>query len=87
MSQRQLAQYADVPASFVGSMESGRAFPNAERLDRIAEALGLQPFQLFLDEKDGSIQDRYESLTALADELRDRVSGEIDATLRRHLQS
>jgi transcriptional regulator with XRE-family HTH domain len=87
MSQRQLAEYAGVPASFIGSVELGRAFPGAERLDRIAAALGLQPFQLFLDEDDASIQDRYESLAALADELRERVSGEIDAALRRHLRS
>jgi transcriptional regulator with XRE-family HTH domain len=82
-----LADYADVPASFIGSVELGRAFPSAERLDRIAEALGVRPFQLFLDEEDGSIQDRYEALTALAHELRERVSGEIDSTLRRHLDS
>lgn len=86
VSQQELAARSGVPAGAIGSFELQRSFPSAEKIDRLAAALGMEPFQLFLDEKDASTDDKYASMVTLADELRSRIDGTIADTLKRHLQ-
>lgn len=86
VSQQELAARSGVPVGAIGSFELQRSFPSAEKIDRLAAALGMEPFQLFLDEKDASTDDKYASMVTLADELRSRIDGTIADTLKRHLQ-
>ena len=50
-SQMKLAELCGVSTSFLGEIELGRKFPSAATLQKIADALGLRPFQLFLEEE------------------------------------
>ena len=86
ISQRHLSERADVPVSLVAAVELERKFPDPEKLERVATALGLQPFQLFLDEEDWSVHDRYESVVTLVGELKQRINRELDEALRRYLR-
>jgi transcriptional regulator with XRE-family HTH domain len=70
----------------VSSIELERRFPDPEKLERIAAALGLQPFQLFLDEEEWNLHDRYESLVTLVGDLRGRINRELDQALQRYLR-
>lgn len=86
ISQQELARRSGIPVGAIGSFELERSFPSAERIDRLAAALGIEPFQLFLNETDASTDDKYVSMVSLADELRALIDGTIADTLKRHLQ-
>ena len=47
LSQRQLAQLADVPASTIGRIERGQVSPTVQMLERLAGAMGLQLSMVF----------------------------------------
>jgi transcriptional regulator with XRE-family HTH domain len=47
-SQAELAERGGVSVSYVGELEVGVKWPSAETLERLAKALYIQPYQLFL---------------------------------------
>jgi transcriptional regulator with XRE-family HTH domain len=47
-SQAELAERGGVSVSYVGELEVGVKWPSAETLERLAAALHVQPYQLFL---------------------------------------
>lgn len=51
-SQAQLAEHGGVSVSYVGELEVGVKWPSAEILERLAKALHVQPYQLFLSSDD-----------------------------------
>ncbi len=51
-SQAHLAERGGVSVSYVGELEVGVKWPSAEILVRLAEALHVQPYQLFLTSSD-----------------------------------
>ena len=85
ISQYRLAELADTPARFISEIETGRSFPGPERLDRIAMALGVQPFQLFLNEEAWDVHDKFEAMSTLAQDIKSRVTSTIDDALNSHL--
>ncbi len=86
ISQHRLAELADMPVRSLSEIEVGRSFPGPERLDRIAMALGVQPFQLFLNEEAWDVHDKFEAMVTLARDIKSRVTSTIDDTLNSHLQ-
>ncbi len=86
MSQHRLAELAEVSPRYVSEVELGRSFPGPERIDRIALALGIQPFQLFLNEEDWDVHDKFEAMACLAQDIKARVTSTIDDALNHHLQ-
>jgi transcriptional regulator with XRE-family HTH domain len=51
-SQAELAERGGVSVSYVGDLEVGGKWPSAETLERLAEALHVQPYQLLLSPDD-----------------------------------
>jgi transcriptional regulator with XRE-family HTH domain len=47
MTQAKLAEKADVSTHFIAMIEIARKFPAPESLDKIAAALGIEPWDLF----------------------------------------
>jgi transcriptional regulator with XRE-family HTH domain len=47
LTQAKLAEKADVSTHFIAMIEIARKFPAPESLDRIAAALGIEPWDLF----------------------------------------
>jgi transcriptional regulator with XRE-family HTH domain len=47
LTQEQFAEKAGVSAHFVAMIETCNKFPKPEMLERLAEALGIEPLQLF----------------------------------------
>lgn len=80
-----LAELCNVSTSFIGEIELGKKFPSANTLQRIADALGLRPFQLFLEEEDWAAFERYKVLTTLSLELKERITEDLNTTIRRYL--
>jgi transcriptional regulator with XRE-family HTH domain len=49
ISQMKLAEQCGTSPSYIGEIEIGRKFPSIEMIDRIAKALRLEPYRLFVD--------------------------------------
>ncbi|HUX20175.1 MAG TPA: helix-turn-helix transcriptional regulator [Spirochaetia bacterium] len=84
-SQMKLAELCGMSTSFLGEIELGRKFPSAQSLQRLADALGLRPFQLFLEEEDWATFEKYNVLTNLFRELRQRLDEEVTETFQKYI--
>ncbi len=84
-SQMKLAELCGVSTSFIGEIEIGRKFPSASTLQKISKALSMKPYELFLDSEDKGKLNRYELLTGLYKDLKDKVNADMQEILRQHL--
>jgi transcriptional regulator with XRE-family HTH domain len=55
-SQMQLALFCDTAAGYIGAIETGLKFPSVEMVEKIAAALRVKPYQLFLAEQSASVK-------------------------------
>jgi len=49
-SQADLAEYADISINFLGDIERGKKWPHPETLTKLADALEIKVFELFIEE-------------------------------------
>ena len=63
-SQMKMAELCNLSTSFIAEIETGRKFPSSGSIERIATALGLQPYQLF---KEGEDRERGDALRTISD--------------------
>lgn len=78
MSQFQLAERCGISSSFVGEIETSKKYPSAETLAHLAQALGLAPYQLFLEGSDWEVHDRYESLRRMYRDMKRKLNEQLD---------
>jgi transcriptional regulator with XRE-family HTH domain len=50
ISQMKLAEICDTATSYIGEIEIGRKFPSIEMVEKIANALKVEPYRLFIDD-------------------------------------
>ena len=48
MTQANLAEEADVSIGFIGDIETGRTYPSFQTLEKLAEVLEMEPYELLL---------------------------------------
>jgi transcriptional regulator with XRE-family HTH domain len=93
ISQMKLAEMLDTSTSYIGEIEINSRVPSLAMVERIANALKIEPFRLFLDTKgsisgDMQIVDHYlEGLStkerqALAQHIKNQISNEVDKILQ-----
>lgn len=51
-TQEHLAEILEVSPNYVGRLERGQHSPSLDKIERIAKALGVQAFELFLERDD-----------------------------------
>jgi transcriptional regulator with XRE-family HTH domain len=51
-SQMQLAELLNTTTSYIGEIEISRKKPSLDMVEKIADVLGIEPFRLFLENKD-----------------------------------
>ncbi|MDR1453618.1 MAG: helix-turn-helix domain-containing protein, partial [Candidatus Margulisbacteria bacterium] len=51
LSQFKLAELCDTSLSYIGRIEIGVCFPSIDMVEKIAKALKIRPYHLFLDEQ------------------------------------
>ncbi|MDR3174132.1 MAG: helix-turn-helix domain-containing protein [Treponema sp.] len=92
LSQMKLAELLDTSTSYIGEIEINSRVPSMDMVERIAKALNVEPFRLFVDNSswnDGELSgadDYLECLTTierqdLAKRLLSRISNEIEQVL------
>ena len=52
LSQMKLAEKCNTATSYIGEIEIGRKFPSIVMIEKIAAALSIKPYRLFLDTTD-----------------------------------
>jgi transcriptional regulator with XRE-family HTH domain len=83
-SQEKLAEIAEVSTSFIAAIETCKKFPSSLTIAKLADAFGLQPYQLFLEPESYS-QDTGK-LGELKEDLKLEVSEQIESYFRRYLK-
>jgi hypothetical protein len=76
-----LAERTDLTTSCIGEVEICRKFPRPQTLQKIADALGLRPYQLFVEEQSGKELERHKLLSRILLELKGTRTGELEITL------
>lgn len=52
ITQEKLAELLNVSPNYVGRLERGQHSPSLDKIERIAKALEIKPFELFLERDD-----------------------------------
>jgi transcriptional regulator with XRE-family HTH domain len=65
LSQMKLAEMCGTAASYIGEIEIGRKFPSVEMIEKIAGALNVEAYRLFIDETRGNANETPDYLSAL----------------------
>ena len=86
LTQEQFSERCGLSASYIGEIEQGKKYPSAESLERIIDALGIQPFQLFIEEEQWEVRERLDSVTSMYEEIRQGVTEVLNSALRNHLR-
>ena len=81
ISQHTLAERADLSPGHINDVEQGRKWVSADALERIADALFLEPFMLLLPPDYSSELDAFDLLTEYASQVRERIDGALDSSL------
>lgn len=72
-SQAELAELSGLSVSYVGEIEVSVKWPSAENLEKLAKALHVKPYQLFLDPQDAldhlSWLERRDQIVELGEDL------------------
>ena len=79
LTQQDLAERCELSTNYLATVEIGGKFPSADTLEKLAIALGLKPYQLFLEDGDVEAFDRRE----LVARYRDRAEKYLVEALRR----
>ena len=79
LTQQDLAERCELSTNYLATVEIGGKFPSSDTLEKLAIALGLKPYQLFLEDGDVEAFDRRE----LVARYRDRAEKYLVEALRR----
>lgn len=83
LTQEQLAERCDLTPKYITSLEIGRRFPSSDTLLALSRALGIRPYQLFLEDGDVEAFDREELLARYSEELKRAIVGLLDMRPKR----
>ncbi len=86
VSQHTLAEKADLSPGHINDIEQGRKWVSADALERLAEALLLEPFMLLLPPDYSRELDAFSLLTEYATTVREQIDGALDSTLQEALR-
>ena len=82
-SQMRMAEICDLSPGFIAEIETGKKFPSSGSIDKIAAALALRPYQLFLEGEEQQKVDTVQTIARRSRELKARVGKEIDEAAKK----
>jgi transcriptional regulator with XRE-family HTH domain len=74
-SQEKLAELLDMSPKYVSALEMGRRYPSPEAFQKIADTLGLEPYQLLIDPASIKRVDETQIIDEFTSYLTDHFSG------------
>ena len=86
ITQMKLAEHCNTAPSYIGEIEIGRKFPSAEMIERIAEALRIEPYHLFRDWTKTSGHSNYEGYYPLLPvSMKNEIKSQIESSITKIL--
>ena len=85
-SQMRLAELCNLSTSFIGEIETGKKFPSPENMEKIAEALGMKPYQLFFEDEQWELYDKFDRFTSFYQDLKEKLNSDLEETMKKHLR-
>lgn len=83
ITQEKFAELCDTDTSYIGQIETRKRFPSVSFIEKIAVALGVEPYQLFKDEFAESEEQRAR-IIELKRELFDLIDEDVGVFLKKH---
>jgi len=80
LTQEKLAERCEVSPTFIREMEIGKKTPSFNTIKKLAEALGIKPYRLFIDSQSIMMQDDVLLIT-LVEVIREMFRQEISDTI------
>jgi transcriptional regulator with XRE-family HTH domain len=84
ISQMRLAEMCNTDVSYIGQIEIGRRFPSIEMIEKIAGALQLAPYRLFMNEPGsvyGETGKTADFLAGIPPNIREDIIARLDAAV------
>jgi transcriptional regulator with XRE-family HTH domain len=84
ISQFRLADLCDTATNYIGEIEIGRRFPSLKLIEKMGEALEVEPYRFFIDESGtggNELDETINFLTKLPDKLKLNVINRISLPL------
>lgn len=72
-SQLVFSEKINVSPNYLNAVENGKNFPSPEVLQKIVDALGIFPYQLFLENPNPQVHSHAEEITQAVTELKSRT--------------
>jgi transcriptional regulator with XRE-family HTH domain len=82
VSQKELSEKCKTAHSYIRQIESGNRSPSFAFIGKIAEALEIEPYQLFFEEKKPGQSARSMNIEAIQAKLIKSVSGDIQTAFK-----
>ena len=80
LSQMKLAEKCDTSPSYIGEIEIGRKFPSVEMIEKISKILKIEPYHLFKNNENKSIDD--ESVyPLLPNTMKNKIKNQINSSI------
>jgi transcriptional regulator with XRE-family HTH domain len=86
-SQQHLAELCRLSISSIREIEKGKRFPSPHHLELLSDALGLKPYKLFYEKEQMELYDKYERLSNMYCELKDKFNTILDETTHKYLKA
>lgn len=83
LTQEGLAERTGLTTSFIGEVEICRKFPRPKTLQKISDALGLKPYELFLESSAKELV-RHRLFSKILVESKAKIGKELEDTLLRY---
>lgn len=77
-TQAELAERCDLSPNYIAEIEAGRRFPSPDTMDAFCEAFKVRPFELFVDDSDGSLLADREPISMYRERLKGFLVDSID---------
>ena len=87
LSQKMLAERCEAAHSYIRQIESGKGHPSFVFLEKLANAMNIEPYQLLYDEaraaKEISKQSKSTIVESIKSEFLEKMSNEFDSVIER----
>ena len=84
LSQLSLATQIEMAANFINSVEQGKKWISPETMQKLCDALNIQPYQLFLPEK-AEVAKKDSAIAACCDEIAKETARIIEEVRSKYL--
>jgi transcriptional regulator with XRE-family HTH domain len=80
------AEYCNTTASYIGHIETGKKFPSMEMIEKMASALRIKPYHLFIDRTENishtGIENTYPKLPeSMKNEIKEQIDLSVSASI------